>query len=327
MKRHQQILAGVLVVQIILSIVVFWPKSAATSGGEPVFPDIAPEDVVKLVITDENGNSVTLRKNEDQWSLPETGDYPVQADKVTPVLEKLLGLNTDRLVTRTEASHKQLQVAEQNFVRRVDIQTVDETQHTIYIGSSPRYAATHFRVAGDDATYLSSDISTWELNTSLNSWINTSYFTINKEDLVKVTLENANGTFTMIPDPESESDWTLQDAAEGEPISANKVSGILNKVTNLNMLRPLGVALKDSYGIEDPIAAGGAIMTLETAEKTVTLKVGTEDPDANGYVVKSTESPYYVLAASYNMEPLVTYTRQDFMAEPTPTPAPEESTP
>jgi hypothetical protein len=68
-------------------------------------------------------------------------------------------------------------------------------------------------------------------------------------------------------------------------------------------------------------------MTLETAEKTVTLKVGAEDPDANGYVVKSTESPYYVLAASYNMEPLVTYTRQDFMAEPTPTPAPEESTP
>ncbi|HQE93310.1 MAG TPA: DUF4340 domain-containing protein [Anaerolineae bacterium] len=316
MKRQQQILAGILVLQIILGVITFWPKSAATGSSKVVFADVKVEDITALTITDDQGVSITLRKSGDTWVLPDADDFPAQADKITPVLEKLLKLNTANLVARTEASQKQLQVADDKFVRRVDFETADGTKHTFYLGSAPRYTATHFRVAGEVETYLTSEMSTWDLYTAPASWIDTAYAKIDAATLTEIVLENANGTFTLVKSGDA---WTLADLSGDEVSAAGKVNDVVSKSTNVVMQRPLGTTEEAGYGLDAPTA----VVTLKNTDGGIyTLRVGAKF-DGTNYVVKSSESPYYVAVTEYNVKSLVESDRTSFLQQPTPTPTPQ----
>jgi len=316
MRRHNQILALVLVVQIALSVVVFWPRSAATSEGEPLFPDLESDAIAALTITDDQGSSIRLRKSSGEWTAPDADDYPAQGSKIEPVLEEIIGLDTGRLVTRTDSSHKRLQVAEEDFVRRVVLETKDGTRHTLYLGSSPSYGATHFRLEGQSEVYLTDDLTAAKVGANAAAWIDTAYFSIEQEKLTQVTLENENGAFVFTKS--ADNGWTMDGLEEGEEVNSNKISTVINKVSSIAMIRPLGAEEKESYGTDVPTAT----VTLEAGDQTVTLRVGSQDPDDNSYVIKTSESPYYVRVSKYVVQELVESGREDFI-QPPPTPTPE----
>jgi hypothetical protein len=78
-----------------------------------------------------------------------------------------------------------------------------------------------------------------------------------------------------------------------------------------------------AYGMDAP----GAVVTLQThsedaGDKTYTLTVGAMDSADSTYVVKSSESPYYVRASSYSVADLVQKDHEAFLLQP-PTPTPE----
>lgn len=314
MKRHHQILTGILAIQVILAIVVFWPKSAVVGESQPIFPGLEADDIVALTIEDNEGESITLRKVNDAWVLPEADDYPAQADKITPLLEKIAGLTTRRLVTRTEASHKRLQVAADDFVRRIDFETTDGTKHTLYLGSSPSYGATHFRVEGRNETFLTNEITTWQTNATAASWIDTTYLRINPADITKMTLENGNGTFTFVKDDEDK--WTMAGLSGDETVDETKVSALVRRAAAITMIRPLGKEEQPDYGMDKP----NAVVRFETANGPITLRVGALNPEDNSYVVISSESPYYVRVSKYIVDDLVEKSRDDLLQQPTPTP-------
>jgi hypothetical protein len=323
MKRHNQILIGVLTVQIILSAVVFWPNSSSAVESAPLFPDLenadSSGDIVALTITDADGNSITLRQVAGNWVLPDADDYPAQANKITPILEKIAGLTTARLVTRTDASHKRLQVSPNDFVRHIEFETADGDTHDLYLGSSPSYGATHFRVDQQSETYLVSDLSAWDVSATATTWIDIAYLNIPQDDITKATLENANGVFVFVRD--EEGNWTMDGLAEGETLAETKVASTIRQASWFNMTTPLGKEEQPSYGMDVP----NAVATVETADKTVTLWVGAQDPQDNSYVVISSESPYYVRVSEYSVQSLVVNTRADFIEAPT-TPIPEGDT-
>jgi hypothetical protein len=314
MKRHHLILAGILVVQIVLGVVVFWPNPAASAGQEPIFPDLEAGDIVTLTITDADGNTVALRQAGEDWVLPDADDYPAEASKIAPLREKIAGLTTGRLVTRTDASHKRLQVHPNDFVRRIDFETADGTTHTLYLGSAPSYGTIHFRVDGQSEVYLANDITTYDTNATVGSWINTTYLSITQDDVTAMTLENGNGTFTFARD--GEGTWTKDGLAADETLNEAQVNAVLRRGAFVTMVEPLGKTEQPGYGMDEP----SVVVTLETAEKTVTLRVGARDPEDNSYVVISSESPYYARIAEFGAKELVEFTRDDFLqTEPTPT--------
>lgn len=310
MKRSQQILLGVLVLQVILSVVVFWPRDVASLSGEPLFPDLAAEDVVSLAIEDNAGEKIVLRKVDGAWVMPDAGDYPALEASVTPVLEKLAGLSAGSVVARTDASHAQLEVAEDKFQRRVDFETAAGETYTIYLGSAPRYTATHFRVEGQPETYLTSDLSVWDVNVAVSSWADTSYLNIDLATVTDVTLENAAGTFVFIKD---EDNWTLADLQANETVEPTQTSAAVRAATNLSLIAPLGTMADPAYGLDDP----GAVAVVTTDDgQTHTLKVAAT-PQADGsYVVKSSDADYYVRVAGYSVTSLLEKGREDFLAEP-----------
>jgi hypothetical protein len=315
MKRLNLILALVLAAQVVLSAVVFWPRSAAT-GSEALFPGLQAGDVVALTVTDDQGNAIALRKVEGAWAMPEADNYPAQENKITPLLEKIAKLNSGRLVTRTDASHKRLKVAAGDFLRRIDFETADGTRHTLYLGSSPSYGVSHFRLEGQHETYLTNEFSGGDANATAADWLDTAYFNVAQDDLTRVTLENANGTFVFTRD--DAGNWTLAGLKAGEQLAAGTVTGLIGKAASVTLLKPLGTKEDAAYGLDEPLAT----VTLEKKDgQSVTLLVGAQDPADKSYVVKVSTSPYYVRVAEYGVNTLVADRREDFIQPPsTPTP-------
>lgn len=313
-KKEHKILAAVLVAQIVLSVVVFWPRPSTAGQREPLFPDLEAEDVTGLRIEDAQGNVVALERVTGDWVLAETDQYPAKADTVSEFLEKLTALTTGQLVTESDTSHKRLQVAPDDFVRRVMFATDGGIQETLYLGSSPRYGSMHFRLEGQSETYLTSELTTWDVNATASTWIDTSYQSVAQDDVTKIRLENANGTFVF--EKEGEDTWEIVDPPleEGETLDQAQVKAVLRRAASVTMNKPLGKEEQDAYGMDEP----NAVVTLETADKTVTLRIGSEDADDASYVAKSSESDYYVHVAATSVKALVDNGYDAFLMEPTP---------
>ncbi|MFW6082563.1 MAG: DUF4340 domain-containing protein [Chloroflexota bacterium] len=315
-KRHHQILAALLVAQLVLTVAVLWPRPTVAGQQEPLFPDLDVEDVIGLTIEDAAGSSVTLERVDSDWVLPDAGSYLARAEAVDSFVEKLTNLQTGRLVTTNDTSHRRLQVASGDFARRIVFETNDGTENTIYLGSSPQYGSVHFRPAGQSETYLTSELAAWDANPAVSTWISTSYQSVAQADVTRMTLENTHGEFVF--EREDEETWSLVEPAleEGESLDQTQVRAVLLRAASVTKKKPLGKEPKSGYGMEEP----SAVVTLETEDETITLRVGAEDPDEASYVVKSSESDYYVLVATTSVSALVESGKDAFLQEPTPQP-------
>ncbi len=318
MNKLQRILIAVLAAQLVLAVIVFWPRQAATGAGAPLL-GIKTDDVTGLTISDDQGKTVVLAKSGDSWTAASAADYPADAAKITPALDKLVAVAAGQPVVQTAASHAQLQVADSKFVRKIELQTAGGAK-TLYLGSASGSRATHARLAGQDAVYLARNVATWELTADLLSWINPVYFSVPSADVTGFTVENAQGEVAFIKD--AAGAWTLQGLAAGETVNTGAITTLLSQTTSVRLTAPLGTADDPAYGLAQPAAT--VTLTTKTGDqtKTYTLAVGAKNVADSSYVVKSSESAYYVRVAEFGVKDLVEKGRAGFLQQPTPAPTP-----
>jgi len=327
LTRGNQILLVVLVVQLILVGVAFWPRSAAVASGEPLLPGLDPLEVVRVTITDKEGSQIVLAKELGNWVLPGADAYPCQEEKITELLDQVAGLTSDRLVTQTRASHERLGVARDEYEMLLQLEGSDGQAYELYIGTSPRYQVSHVRVADEDQVYLVSGVSSSTVSPRASAWIDTQYMTLSQDEIVGLSLENANGQFefTKVGGEEEgeEATWTMAGLAPGEVLNENPVVSMVSGLSNLRMVRPLGKEELEAYGLQDPVAAIRIrVPDEEGGTKAYVVRVGAHWEDETAYVVKSGMSPYYVLVSEYTANLWIDKTRDDFAQVPTPTPEP-----
>lgn len=319
MKRHNQILSAVLVLQVALIALVFLPGRAASDGErELLLGELDAADVVAVKIEDVDGNQISMRRQGESWVMPDAGEYPVDGDKVIELLEKLLLLDNSRLVTRTEASQKRLQVADGDFLRRIVLEQADGDEAVLFVGSSPSYGVSHVRLAGEDETYLAGDLSSWQANASAESWIDTQYVDLVSDDISAFSIQNAGGEVAFERD--AEDNWSLVGLSGDEALDSGAVNTLLMRISSVSLTDPLGKEELPAYGLDQP----NAVVTIQVADDTVTLVVGAQDETDSSYVVKSSQSPYYVRVTEFSVQDMVSKTRDDYLLPP---PTPESETP
>ena len=311
MSRLNQILIVLLVVQLALVGFIFWPRPASEAQGDPLLADFNADEVVTLTIADGEGNQLVLGKSGDAWVLPQAGDFPVDGEKVTPFLEKIAAVQANRLVTQTEGSHQRLQVAPDDFNRRLELTLANGATDRLFIGSSAGAAATHVRADGQPQVYLTGELSAWDANPEVTVWVDTLYFTVAQTATLALTLENQNGTFEF--DKQGDS-WTMASLAEGETLNQDAVSALLNQAGTIRLTDVLGTEERADFGLADPLAT----VTLETGDDTYTLRVGARDEATNSYAFSASNSPYYVRVAGWAGDAFVDKTRAAFLEESLP---------
>lgn len=322
-QRLIVVLIVLFVVQLGLVALVYWPRpSQATS--EPVFPNLSIADITALTIADSEGKQLKLARRGEGWVLPDAGDYPAQTDRVNPLLEKLVGLKTGRLVAETAASHARLQVAEDAFVRRIDLETVRGERYTLYLGTAPRAGATHFRLKGQDRVYLTAGVAAFDATVEPVGYIDATYVSIPTADIAALRVENAQGVLEFTKEGES---WKLAGLNPDQALDTFLVQSLVGRFASLSMTRPLGTApdaaTLAAWGLNPPAAT--VTITTRPAQdegKTHVLQIGAKDAETNNYYAKYSESPYYVQIAGFSLDDFVTKKTADFIATPTPTPVP-----
>jgi hypothetical protein len=314
MNRRNQILSGLVVLQLIIIAVIFWPGRGVDAAAERLFGDVTLDDIQAITVQ-QGEQRVHVARSGDGWVLPEAGDFPVTALTATDTISKVLQLNTQRLVASNAGSHARLQVTEADAVRKVDLETTDGETLTLFVGSSPSFRATNVRRANSDAVYLTNSLQATDLKTDYGSWIDTMYLAIPQSDVTALTVTNGQGTlnFTKV----STDTWTLSDLAEGEIFNQNNLTTLLTRASGFNMVQPLGTEVQPAYGMENPAAT----MTVEWqnaegAAQSTTLTVGAQPLESGNYAVKSSDSAYYVEAAEFSVENLINRGRSDYLQEP-----------
>jgi hypothetical protein len=311
MTKLQKILTSLFVVQLVLVVVVFWPRGTAVAEAGPLFPDFNADDIVRVNISDSDGETAFVREG-DGWALPDAGYFPANGEKISEILGKIAAMQTSRLIARTRESQARLQVDAEDYVRRVDMETADGTQYRLYIGSSPNAQGTHVRRGDRQETYLTGEIQNWEVASPINNWIDGAYVTLDREAVTAVTVENGNGVLNF--EKVSETDWTMTGLGADQVFAATEFNTLLGQIVNLRMNRPLGKTQQAEYGLDNP----QAIVTVTTDEGTFTLQIGALDADNSTYTAKWSGSDYYVTVNSFSVESFVTYTQDSFIEQPTP---------
>ncbi|RIK41159.1 MAG: hypothetical protein DCC55_12790 [Chloroflexi bacterium] len=316
MDRRNVILSGILVVQLALVAFLFWPNRGGSAAVGALLPGIEEASIteVKIQATDA---TIELAKEGDSWVLANYGGYPVDTFKVNDLITKALSIDTSRLVANTASSHNRLQVADDEYVRKIDL-TSGGQPTTLYIGSSPSLRATNVRAAGSDAVYLTGDLRGTDIRTDVGGWVDLIYFQTPSTDAQAVTIENANGAleFTRV----NTDTWTLKGLEDDEVFSQNNFTTILTRLGGLNMVAPVGKEEQPEFGMDNPSATVTVVSRPpDGEEKTLTLVIGAKDEGGTNYYAKSSESDFYVKIASFSGDSFVNDTRDRYI-QPPPTP-------
>lgn len=310
MSRTNRLLAALLVVQVVLAAIVFWPRDAVV-GGELLFANREEAVIVALAITDGDQKRVVLAQQGSGWLLPEADVFPADGDRVDPLVQKIVQLRTGRLVAMTESSYARLQVGEQKFNRKLQITWSDSSQDTLLLGSTAGAGATHFRLLGEDEVYLTAELTPWEASTAASNYIETQFFNVDSDTINAIVLKNSNGSFNFAKANEK---WTWKELAANETLDNTALNRFISQVSSVRMIAPLGKERKQSYGLEQPQAT--AIITAESdgAVHEHVLSLGAERE--GNFVFSVSGEEYFVTVSQYTADNLIDKTYADFVEAP-----------
>ncbi len=322
MNRTQQILLALLIVQVAIAAFVYFPRRAVLPS-EPLLKDYKADNVVQLNIEDSQKKSLTLKKEDGAWKLLlASGElYPTEGNKVQDALGKLEKIKTDRLITKTTGSHKQLKVAEQDFVRKLTMTTKDDKTYVLYLGTQTGTQTLHVRLEGANEVYLASDLDSYEFNASASSWIDTTYIKLaSNDDVSELSVKNEHGSFTITKDANGE--WKVKELGD-QPLDKDKITTLLNHLNSMQMEVPLGTKEKPEYKMASPVAVVTFKGKVNDKVGDYTLTIGGKEKEGDQeYITKFSGSDWYAKVDEFFVKDFVEYTKESFIKqEPTPTPS------
>ena len=161
------LLGGLLTAQALVVAALLLSRglgAGETGGGLLPFE---PATVAKLSIATRD-EEVALSRADEGWQL--SGGLPADDGKVGEVLEKLTKAATAWPVATSAATAERFEVTEDNFQRRLAIESEAGETVTLYLGSSPGYRRVHARVGGADEVY-SIDFSNYQAPADEGQWL------------------------------------------------------------------------------------------------------------------------------------------------------------
>jgi hypothetical protein len=317
MSRKNLLLLVVLLVQAALVFYALMPEKQTAAKEKTFVSGIAKDAVTGLTIAD-GKQSLEIYKENGKWLVDREQKYPADPGKVEAFIGKLLDLKSNRLVTTTAASHVRLKVADQLFNKKVTI-TAGDRHVILFFGTSPTNKTLHVRLDKENEVYLARGLSAWEIQTTGGSWWLGKYIDLTADKIASLEVNNHEGSFTL----EHKDDGTWGLAGREALLEASAVNEFVGKAASLRLLKYLGQQDKKEFGLAKPAAT---VVYTDKGGSRIALAIGPKNADENNYVLKADNSPFYVSAASYVIEPLLQQKATSF-ASPGPAAAPRTAPP
>ncbi len=253
MNKTNTVLALLLIGQIVAILVVVSPFGGAdTATVERVsLVDTEVDSVLSVTITDEGEEPLEIAKQGGAWVLASADGYPVDEALVEPLIQKILGMKTGRPVTRHAKNHKQLEVAESKYQRKIELAgDGGKAIATLYLGESPNYNQQNVRRSDSDVVYLVSGVAPADFSTTPSRWVDSQWFSVGDGDIT--SFELTQGDETVAASRAEDGAWRMTKPREAA-VAVADVDPVLRGWKNVYLTEPVG---KDdgSYGFEAPTA-------------------------------------------------------------------------
>ncbi|MDD5758365.1 MAG: DUF4340 domain-containing protein [Desulfobulbaceae bacterium] len=314
-KTKNIALVALLALQIALIAFLYRPGQNTVPAAANLFKTLSPSQLTSLLITDEQGKSVSLLK-KDGWQIGEEG-FPADQDKIDALIKKLADMKSSRLVSQNKSSHARLKVADRDFTRKIELGQGD-SKTTFFLGTSPSAKSIHLRLNEANEVYQVNDLAAWEVQADKESWWQTKYLT-QKSNLTELSISNAHGTLDLVNDSAKKT-WHLKGSPEAT-LDSKKVESMLSSLVNISI---------DSYMTKDfaPTDKPVATITYRSKDNENTLQIWDKSsakplpekgqaPGDDNLIIKASGSAFYAKAKAYVVKSAMDASIENLSLKPT----------
>ncbi|MEQ9463765.1 MAG: DUF4340 domain-containing protein [Haliea sp.] len=258
MTRSNGVLLLVLVIQLFLTAVVYWPQQAQLVA-DPAAPLLAidPAEVRAIQLADDQGNEAFLQRIEGSWRLPAQQDLPADSALVERLLQVLAVEWHGYPVATSVAARQRFEVASYSFQRSVTLIGADDAQlGTVFLGTAPAFRRIHARSAADDAIF-SIAFNSFDAPATDNAWLDRSLLQV-------PTPEKIRGGDGFALTRLDNGDWRAANGAAPEP---RELDALLVSLANLQVD---GIATEDQQRTL-AVSAPAFSLDIETAGESLQL--------------------------------------------------------
>lgn len=278
-----RVLSLLLALQLIVTIVLYWPRQPGTAPSEALVAGLARESIERIGITDGEGASITLTRDSDGWRL-ESG-LPADRSKVATLVTALTGGDPGYAIATSDSAATRFRVAEEDFERRIELAGNGEDR-VVYLGSSPSFRKIHARRDGEAPVFVI-ELNSYDAPTTDGSWLDRSLLAT--EDLSSLELYGVR--YRLDSDR-----WVRDDGAAVDADSMEKL------VQALSRLQVSGLVADDDEDVDD---AGEALrITLGEGDSATRLTV-LDNPDSERFYLSSDRFEPVFNTSAYDAERLL----------------------
>ncbi len=287
MKKLIVICAVLVLVQAGLAVLTHVSNHGndSTADKGPLFP-FAAAAVNEMLLEDGEGHHLLLKKEKEQWQLPETAFFPADGFRVQELLDQLVGLQRGWPEATTAEAATRFKVAPDRFERKLTLRKGGADLAVVYFGSSPGLRKIYFRVDKDPEIHALA-LTQHELEVQPDSWIDTRALRLKPEQVLRIDL----------PDLRMErkgEELQLVGLASDEEVVKEQQDALVKRLTDLSINSVLGKETKPEYGLEHPVLRYS--LALKDG-KTVEYLFG-QPPTAKDKGAQMPEPASYVLKVS-----------------------------
>lgn len=340
MSTLNKILAAALVAQLVLAVVVL-TRDPATTVAElvPVVSfDKATVTRVQIDAAAEPGadgkptppRKIDLVKQEGGWVLASHHAYPADAAKVEELLTKLDALRTRGASATGAARAKQLQVADDDFGRKLTLTRDGGADIVLLIGDVAGPGRTALRRAGSDEILSVAGMPSSGVSIEPADYVATSFSEVDEAKVARLTVKNARGTFAL---ERAADGWKI--AIDGKPTAPPKgevvdtfnVDDLVRAAAKIEFAAPADPARQVAspeatvtVAIAEPPAAGQPAPAESTAAEERVFELASDKDDQ--YFVRQKGNPRPVLVRGSRLRALLELDRTKLFRKPDPPPPP-----
>ncbi len=251
-------------------------------------PDIAPfldldTGSLNSITLQTATETIVLQKQDAGWMLSEPISYPANPNHVTTLLDTISDLETDSIISTNPDRQASMEVDDASGTK-VTLAAGSSTVAQFYVGKiTPDYNHTYVRLADSDEIKTAKGTVQTIFKKTATDWRDKTVYKQDAATINKLTLTQADGSFTLNRD--AAGSWIIE--GQEAPIDQTKVTTLLSTIGALN-----ATAFIDS---PDGIDFTTPSLTI-TINDTDTLAFQTQDEN---YYAKRSEQPQIFTIAPF----------------------------
>jgi len=222
LSRLALVAAIMVVAAVIVHLLVNRPAQTSQTNAY-LIQGLNLDKVITIVIS-ANDKSTHLQRQGKTFVVSEKSDYPAATDKINELFTETLDIQTKELVTDKPQNHPDLEVTPDKAQSIVEFLGPDANAITgVVLGKRTDNGDTYIRLMDSNDVYLCQNAPF--VRTDPMDYIDQKLVSVKRDDIISVTVTDANGvTYTLESEPNSPDVTLAGGLPEGKKLSPRSTS-------------------------------------------------------------------------------------------------------